>query len=101
MEVILDKIIDKKRSRRSFLKGVALLSGLAAVPVSFVSQQAYAAAKASKASMQYVDHPNGKKDCVSCIQFIPGKTVKADGLCKVVEGAIKPEGYCIAFAPKA
>jgi secreted PhoX family phosphatase len=101
MEIILNKIINKKLSRRSFLKGAALLSSMAVVPVSFVSQQAYAAGAASKASMQYVDHPNGKKDCVSCTLFIPGKTAKADGTCKVVEGAVKPQGYCIAFAPKA
>jgi secreted PhoX family phosphatase len=93
MEVILNQVINKKLSRRSFLKGAALLSSMAAVPVSFV--------KASKAAMQYVDHPNGKKDCVSCTLFIPGKTAKADGTCKVVEGAVKPQGYCIAFAPKA
>lgn len=97
----MNKIINQKLSRRSFLKGAALLSSVAVVPLSFISPQAYAAAKASKASMQYVDHPNGKKDCVSCALFIPGKTAKADGLCKVVEGAVKPQGYCIAFAPKA
>ena len=100
----MNKIINKKLSRRAFLKSAALLSSMAVVPMSIVSQQVYAAAKASKASkaaMQYVDHPNGTKDCVSCIQYIPGKTAKADGTCKVVEGAVKPQGYCIAFAPKA
>ncbi len=91
---------NKKVSRRSLLKGAALLAGVAAVPALLASKEALAA-KASKASMQYRDKPNGSKECAGCMQFIPGKSKAANGTCKVVAGPISPHGYCIAWAPKA
>jgi len=85
-----------RNRRRALLLSAAGVAGLAALP-----QRSRAQAKASKAVMQYQDHPKGKQDCVGCIQFVPGKTPAAMGTCKVVEGAISPEGWCIAFAPKS
>ncbi len=82
---------NKKVSRRSLLKGAAMLAGAAAVPGLMVSKQALAA-KAPKAAMQYRDHPNGNKECSICMQFIPGKNPKANGTCKVVAGSIRPPG---------
>lgn len=84
-------------SRRSFLKTATLLAGVAAVPVSFLSREAFAA-KAAKASMQYQDTPKGDAYCATCMQFIPGKSAKAKGECKVVEGSINPHGWCSAYA---
>ncbi|HUW28841.1 MAG TPA: high-potential iron-sulfur protein [Sulfuriferula sp.] len=101
LDTKLDTLNSKKVSRRSFLKGAALLASIAVVPVVVASKEASAAAKASQAAMQYQDHPKGKLECSNCIQFIPGKNAKAKGTCKVVEGAISPQGYCIAYAPKA
>lgn len=97
----MDTLNSKTVSRRSFLKGAALLASIAVVPAVVASKEATAAAKATKAAMQYQDHPKGKLECSNCIQFIPGKNAKAQGTCKVVEGAISPHGYCIAYAPKA
>jgi hypothetical protein len=59
------------------------------------------AAKASKGSMRYRDEPNGKEHCSNCMQFIPGETPEASGECKVVEGSINPNGWCVAYAKKA
>jgi len=101
LEVKLDTLNSKKVTRRSFLKGAALLASIAVVPAAITSKDASAAAKATQAAMQYQEHPKGKLECSNCIQFIPGKTAKAKGTCKVVEGAISPQGYCIAYAPKA
>ena len=86
-------------SRRSFLKTASLIAGIAAVPVTFLSQEAFAA-KVAKAAMQYQDQPKGDLDCSKCIQFIPGKSAKANGTCKVVDGSISPHGWCLAFTPK-
>lgn len=86
-------------SRRSFLKTATLLAGIAAVPVTFISQEALAA-KMAKAVMQYQDQPKGDLSCSKCVQFIPGKSAKANGTCKVVEGSITPHGWCLAFSPK-
>ncbi len=50
----------------------------------------------SKAQFKYVAKSviPGKK-CSGCALF------KAPGACSVVKGKISPNGYCIAFAPKA
>lgn len=85
----------KKISRRSVLKGAALLAGLASIPV-----VATAAGTVPKASMQYQDHPKGDQDCSNCIQFIPGKSATAMGECNVVAGPISPKGWCVAYVKK-
>lgn len=87
-------------SRRSFLKTATLLAGVAAVPVTLMSREAFAA-KVAKASMQYQDTPKGDAKCSGCVQYIPGKTAKAKGTCKVVDGAISPNGWCLAYSAKS
>lgn len=82
-------------SRRDLLKGVAILVGAVAI------RPARAQAKVSKAAMQYQDHPKGTAECSNCLQFVPGKTPTAMGTCKVVEGAISPKGWCLAYAKKS
>lgn len=81
-------------ARRRMFTGAAALAGLAILP------RARAAAKASKASLQYQDHPKDGKDCDDCLQFVPGKSPKATGTCKVVDGPISPHGWCLAFVKK-
>ena len=79
---------------------VVAAAGIVVAPL-VASTAAHAASKASQAIMQYQDHPKGKADCSSCMQFIPGSSPKANGTCKVVDGAISPHGWCIAYAPKS
>jgi hypothetical protein len=50
--------------------------------------------KAPKAAMKYQDHPKGDEKCSNCMQFV------APDSCKVVDGKISPNGYCIAWAKK-
>ncbi|HEX5091826.1 MAG TPA: high-potential iron-sulfur protein [Burkholderiales bacterium] len=85
---------NKGRTRRALLGGAAALAGIAVLP------RAARAAKASKAALKYQDHPHDGQDCDDCLQFIPGKTAKAMGECKVVEGPISPKGWCLAFVKK-
>ncbi|MHB8535661.1 MAG: high-potential iron-sulfur protein [Sulfuricaulis sp.] len=87
-------------TRREILKAAVLLT-TAVTALSGATQQALADNKASKAAMQYRDKPNAKKECSNCMQFIPGKTPKAMGTCKVVAGKISPHGWCLAYAPKS
>jgi len=54
------------------------------------------AAKLAKADVQYQDRPKQGKDCDDCMHFLAG----APPSCKVVEGAISPHGYCLAFTRK-
>jgi len=86
---------DCKVSRRSVLRGVALLAGAALTASVVQSNDALAQAKASKEAMKYQDKPSGDKQCSNCLQFV------APNGCKVVEGAVSPSGYCIAWVKKA
>jgi hypothetical protein len=79
--------------RRTLLAGVALLPLLAAMPKAI-------AAKLPKTDVKYQDQPNAGKDCDDCIQFVADATRKNVGTCKVVEGQVSAQGYCLAFTPK-
>ena len=68
--------------RRSFFRYMALL-GLAA----FSSTPLYA--KVPKDKVKYQDTPVDGKKCSTCMHFIPETNE-----CKVVEGSIKPDGWC-------
>lgn len=87
--------------RREFLKlgGAAL----AMIPVIAFSDGAAAATNAAmRASLKYQDKPSGDKHCANCVQFLPGKTAKDKGGCKVMPGdtEISPRGYCTAWTKK-
>jgi hypothetical protein len=80
------------------LKTVAVMAGLGAAPW---AARALAQAKASKQSMQYQDQPKNGQKCDTCMQFIPGQKAGANGTCKVVDGPISPNGWCIAYVKKS
>jgi hypothetical protein len=87
--------------RRHFLKigGAAL----AAIPVLVASGRAMAGTNATmRTSLKYQDKPEGDKHCAVCLQFVPGKTPKDKGGCKLMPGdtEISPQGYCVAWAKK-
>lgn len=52
--------------------------------------------KASQASMQYQPQPKGEQKCSLCLHF-----VAESNTCKVVEGQISPEGWCLLWTKKA
>ena len=84
---------NRNLSRRSVLRGAALLAS-AAVTAGFVPSKEALAQKASKEAMNYADKPNGDKRCSNCLNFISPTS------CALVEGTISPDGYCIAWAKK-
>jgi len=88
-----------KLSRRIMLKNGAVIAGLAAAP--WAVHPALAQAKASKKAMQYQDQPKNGQKCDTCVQFIPGDKPGASGTCKVVDGPINPNGWCIAYVKKS
>jgi hypothetical protein len=83
-----------KLSRRSVLKGAALLAGAALNAEIVPSKEALAQQKASQEAMQYRDKPNGDKRCSNCLSFIPPSN------CTIVEGTVSPNGCCLAWAKK-
>jgi len=87
-------------SRRSFIGSAALLAGAAATSGLIVSPRARAQQKVPQASVKYQDKPNGNQKCSTCLQFVPGSSPTANGTCKVVDGAISPNGYCTIWVAK-
>ena len=98
-----------KISRRNWLKGMALFSAAAGIPLVLASTVAQA--KATKAAVHYQDHPNGMRMCQMCKFFISagggrsgmmgcpmGGGMMGAGACQLVEGRISPMGYCDLYA---
>jgi hypothetical protein len=86
--------------RRALLrKGAALVaSSFAIIPV-VVSSKPAAAGKADKAVVRYQDQPKDGKICVNCWAYVAGPRA-AEGACKVIEGPINANGWCMAYSPK-
>ena len=85
-------------SRRVIIIRAVGLLAAAAAPA--LAGSAHAQAKLAKDAVKYQAKPKDGKDCDDCLQFVPGKNAKAMGTCKIVEGPISPNGWCIAFAQK-
>jgi hypothetical protein len=85
---------NQKLSRRTLLARTVMLAGAALATSVVPSRQASAQQKASKEAMKYQDKPNGDQRCSNCLQFV------APSSCKVVDGTINPNGYCIAWVKK-
>jgi hypothetical protein len=86
-------------SRRNMLK----LSGIAGIAIATIPVTAFAAKNAGlRTSMKYKETPEGDKECSNCVQFVPGKTPKDLGGCKLFLGdtEVNPKGYCVAWAKK-
>jgi hypothetical protein len=86
----------KRCSRRTLLKRSAALASLAAIPLVVVSAPARAM-KLGKGDMHYQDQPRDGKKCVDCTAYEmnPGN---AAGSCKIVDGPINPNGWCMAYS---
>lgn len=72
----------------------AALVAAGAAPV-LLSGMGTAYAKVPKQSVSYRETPNGANRCSTCANFIEPSS------CKLVEGAINPNGWCGLFKPKA
>jgi High potential iron-sulfur protein len=89
-------------ARRKFLKLGA--AALAMIPVMVAAGRADAATNASmRTSLKYQTKPEGDKSCATCLQFVPGKTAKDLGGCKIMPGdtEISPSAYCLGWTKKA
>jgi hypothetical protein len=58
------------------------------------ARDAAAQAKVSKAAVKYQDGPKDGQRCSACLHFLSGNQ------CKIVEGEISPDGWCMAYSPK-
>ena len=88
-----------KMTRGAFVQGVVVLPALAAIVAAGTAPAR--AAKGSQAQYKYQNKPKDGKKCSTCTFFIPGKSATANGSCKIVEGTISPNGWCIAYSAKS
>lgn len=86
-------------SRRDWLK-VATGAAFAAPLVMFTRETLAAKNDALRTALKYADTtPQAGKTCANCVQFVPGKTAKDQGGCKILPGdtEIAPAGWCSAW----
>lgn len=84
-----DRIDDA--SRRVMLRaGLLTLAG-----AWIMGTKAQAQDKLTKQVAQYQDKPKDGHKCSICVNYV------APNQCKLVQGPISPDGWCIAFAPKS
>ncbi len=80
----------ERASRRDMMRA-AIGSALAFGGFAPAHAQEQAQAKMSKQAADYQDTPKGMLMCATCTLFVAPKS------CKVVEGDVRPEGWCKAF----
>jgi hypothetical protein len=82
---------DDEATRRQVLRaGLAAVGGVVAAGTAARAQE-----KISQAQVQYQQSANNGQRCSICVNFQPPSS------CAIVSGKINPDGWCIAFAPKA
>ena len=88
---------------KQFNRGRRALLKLGAIAVVMAPAAAFATKNdAMRTALKYKDTPEGDKRCSNCLQFVPGKTAKDRGGCKIFpnDNEIAPTGYCTAWVKK-
>jgi hypothetical protein len=85
-----------EHSRRLILRNLVIAAGSAAVLAASTSGNHVAAAetKVTQKAVAYQDTPKGTQRCDNCTQFV------APSSCMVVEGSVKPAGWCGIYVKK-
>jgi hypothetical protein len=84
-------------TRRSFVANAIVLPALAGL---LIAGTTTARAKGSQAQFKYQSTPKNGQKCSQCTFYIPNSNPKSNGTCKIVDGAISPNGWCTAFSAK-
>ena len=80
---------EKHCSRRSLLQNVACAAG--AIGIVSLNVSDADAAKAPQKSVAYQESPKGTQKCDNCSLW------EAPNACKVVDGTINPDGWCMIY----
>ena len=80
-------------SRRSLLGriGIAAVTVLSAVPIG----SSFGMGTIPQLRARYQDSPKGDRQCSRCANFV------APSSCKLVAGAISPQGWCLFYNEKS
>jgi hypothetical protein len=91
---------DRRPTRRACFGLVGF--ALAAAPTALAAGSVQAAtAKVAKADVGYQYAPHGDQRCGLCISFIADGNPGGPGSCKIVDGAIPPNGWCTLYAKRS
>ena len=82
-------------SRRSLLKTVPVIAGIAAFGAELMPDTAGAQTKVPHDVAKYQETPKNGQECSTCVQFQP------PGSCKLVVDPIDPHAWCIFYAKKS
>jgi nitrous oxide reductase len=83
-------------SRRRLLRSATLAAAAGAfAAVAATGSAALAASKFSQAMAKYQPTPKGANRCANCSLY------ESAGNCKVVEGKVAPDGWCMLYVRKA
>jgi hypothetical protein len=85
-------------TRKAALVKLFVLPALAGA---FAAGTSVVARADSRVDLKYQSTPKSNQKCSECVLFTPGKTATSDGTCKVITGAISPNGWCTAFAKRS
>jgi High potential iron-sulfur protein len=84
--------------RRCLGCGARLLLG-AGLATASCQSMVWAASKADKRDFFYQDKPKDGKSCAGCKMF--SASTSGQGVCAIVDGEIQPNGWCMAYTPRA
>ncbi len=84
---------DISTSRRRLL-GIGLTTLAGGILAVATARAQDADSKVEQSVVQYQGSPKDGQKCSGCANFV------APNACKVVQGNISPEGWCVAYAPK-
>lgn len=85
-------------TRKAALMRLVVLPGLA---VALAAGTGSIARADSRVDLKYQSKPNNGQKCSDCVLFVPGTSATDDGTCKVITGAISPNGWCTAYAKRS
>ncbi len=86
-------------SRRLLLRRAGLVTVTSVILAGLMEKSAHADALQTQDSVSYQSTPSDGQHCGICKNFIPGAAGLPTGTCRVVAGAVSPDGYCLAFEP--
>lgn len=98
----MNKYSVNKPSRRRFIKDAVIITGVAALPALSFTRRGFAAdsAKAPKDVVKYQGTPKNRQQCSQCIYYISSTQESSQGGCKVVQGDVSANGWCMLFVAK-
>jgi hypothetical protein len=78
----------------------ALSAGAALIGAALSGRSRAAAAKVAKATVKYQYVPKDTSRCGLCASFIaPPDAGGGPGMCRIVDGPIPQNGWCVLFSP--